>query len=167
LSITDQAFALATIHRAENTDDPKRLSEILDSFIDISSTMKIVWPVHPRTRNLLSRQISNPNLLMIEPVGYFDMLNLLANCRLVLTDSGGLQKEAYMMKKFCITIREQTEWLELVEAGVNKITDTTRKKITDAFHEFRQKEFPAVENFYGAGNAAELIVDAIIDDRRP
>jgi UDP-GlcNAc3NAcA epimerase len=118
-------FFLATVHRAENTNDPNRLSAILDAFRQISET--IVWPVHPRTRNLLERFDVSKNVVIIEPVSYLAMLTLITHSTKVLTDSGGLQKEAVWLGTPCITMRDETEWTETLEGGWNRIVgaDTT------------------------------------------
>ena len=94
---------------------------------------------------------------MIDPVGYFDMLALLENCSLVMTDSGGLQKEAYFFKKHCITLRDQTEWVELIEAGANSIVGADKSKILSAYHANKNSKLVESKPLYGNGNAAELI----------
>jgi UDP-GlcNAc3NAcA epimerase len=161
LDLKDKNFALVTVHRAENTDDPEKLQGILKALSQISKNIPVVWPIHPRTRKMLSSDKIEGNVLLVDPVGYFDMIRLLSGCKLVLTDSGGLQKEAYMMKKFCVTLRDQTEWTELVSAGVNTIAGADLKSIVNAVDTFSTKAFPQTENLYGDGHASEIIAGQI------
>jgi len=161
LHLTGKPFILATLHRAENTDNPERLKSIVVALNRLQNEIDIVWPVHPRTRKSLGSLKLSPEIIVTEPVGYFDMLSLLDQCRMVMTDSGGLQKEAFMMKKFCITMRDQTEWTELVEAGVNSVVGADTNKIIDAFSVFASKTFPLDQTLYGDGKAAERIADRL------
>jgi UDP-GlcNAc3NAcA epimerase len=117
-----------------------------------------VLPLHPRTRNFITTLGIQTELKLIDPVGYFDMLALLENCKMVLTDSGGLQKEAYFFRKFCLTLRDQTEWTELVESGANEVVGADTNRILESFRKNRDKEVGAKE-LYGDGNAAGKIVD--------
>jgi len=153
------SYALATIHRAENTDDPNRLNQICDALNEIQKGIQVVLPLHPRTRATLKSQNINLLAKVIDPVGYFDMLALLEHCRLVMTDSGGLQKEAYFFNKFCLTLRDQTEWVELVEAQANFIVGADKNQIIKHFHELLNKNFPPQNAMYGKGNAAGVIVE--------
>ena len=115
-------FILCTIHRAENTDDETRLRSIFEALNEIAKEKQIILPLHPRTKKLLpSTLILHPNIKLIDPVGYLEMVWLIDNCDLVMTDSGGLQKEAYFFEKQCITLRDETEWVELVECGANRL----------------------------------------------
>ncbi|MEQ1585318.1 MAG: UDP-N-acetylglucosamine 2-epimerase (non-hydrolyzing) [Cyclobacteriaceae bacterium] len=150
-------FILVTLHRAENTNDPKRLKEICEALKEISREVRIVIPLHPRTKAFLEKQNIQLEATIIEPVGYFDMLALLQNCKMVMTDSGGLQKEAYFFEKFCITLRDQTEWVELVEAGANALAGADRKVILSLFKENYNKSFRLKEGLYGDGHAATVI----------
>ncbi len=150
-------FALATIHRAENTNDPKRLKEICDAINAINQDKSVVVPLHPRTKSYLREHQINLEAKIIEPVGYFDMLSLLDNCSIVLTDSGGLQKEAFFFNKFCITLRDQTEWIELVEAGTNRLAGAEKVKILKAYNDFSSSVFDTHRQFYGKGDAAMII----------
>ncbi len=125
LGLEGKRFAVCTLHRAENTDDPQRLGALLDFLEANAADRSIVFPVHPRTRKVLQasgRKIDR--LMLVDPLGYFDLHRLLADCELVLTDSGGLQKEAYFHRKPCITLREETEWVETVDAGWNRLWST-------------------------------------------
>ncbi len=125
LGLTSGEYVLVTIHRAENTDDRARLDVILGGLGQVAETTPVVFPVHPRTRAVLKRQrpaAPQPaHLLLTEPVGYLDMLQLEKNACLVVTDSGGVQKEAFFFEKPCVTLREETEWVELVELGWNQV----------------------------------------------
>lgn len=151
-------FALATIHRAENTDDPQKLNAIFEGLGKLSSDLQIILPLHPRTKSRLSGIEIPKNITIIEPVGYFDMLQLLSACKLVVTDSGGLQKEAYLCKKPCVTLRNETEWVELVEIGVNKLAGTEASSIVQAAHNFLKASVSYKEGIYGNGDTASQII---------
>ncbi len=151
------SFVLVTIHRAENTNDPTRLKEICEALNEIQKETQVVLPLHPRTKAYLQSQNLKLTAKIIDPVGYFDMLALLENCSLVMTDSGGLQKEAYFFNKYCITLRDQTEWVELVEAKANSIVGADKSKILTAYHTYKKLKLAAPKPLYGEGNAAELI----------
>jgi UDP-GlcNAc3NAcA epimerase len=151
-------FVLATLHRAENTNDPIRLKSICEAFNEINQEANIVLPLHPRTKAFLESNHIPLHAHIIEPVGYFDMLALLKNCQLVMTDSGGLQKEAYFFGKFCITLRDQTEWVELVEAGANVIAGATKENIVAQFKANYQRPIKVKEGLYGDGHAAATMV---------
>jgi UDP-GlcNAc3NAcA epimerase len=153
-------YALATLHRAENTNDPLRLKSILKALEEINRELPVILPLHPRTRNLITSLGIQPGLRVIDPVGYFDMLSLLDNCKMVLTDSGGLQKEAYFFQKFCLTLRDQTEWVELVEAGANEVVGADTERVLNSFHKNRDKEVSTKE-LYGDGRAAAKIVSTL------
>lgn len=155
--LAGEDFILATIHRAENTDDPDNLKAIIGALNELSSTLRVIVPLHPRTRAAIQKQALQTDFEIIVPVGYFDMLMLLKNCALVITDSGGLQKEAFFFKKYCITIREQTEWVELVENGYNFIAGTDGPAVVSRAHQLMGLPFPTVKNLYGEGSAAENI----------
>jgi UDP-GlcNAc3NAcA epimerase len=158
LDLSSQKYLLATVHRAENTDDPIRLQNILSAFAEIQET--IVWPVHPRTRKVLERlelNVSFRNLRLVDPVGYLDMLQLQQNARIILTDSGGIQKEAYWLGVPCVTLRDETEWVETVEAGWNKVTGADVKLIIKASNEFLSPPPLPLPPFYGDGHASQLI----------
>lgn len=159
LGLKENEFILGTIHRAENTDHPDRLRDILNAFETIHRNCPVVVPMHPRTRKILSQQGIFPSFAIIDPIGYFDMIMLLKNCRMVLTDSGGVQKEAYFFNKFCITLRDQTEWVELVENGYNIIAGTNYTKIIGAMDQFSNQAFVKKNKLYGGGKAAMRIAD--------
>ena len=129
------SFILATIHRQENTDNPENLKRIIDGLNAIHKQIPVVVPLHPRTRNILAQNYQLPDFTIIDPVGYFDMIMLLKSCEMVITDSGGVQKEAFFFGKHCITLREQTEWVELVENGFNILVGSDTSKLKLAFNE--------------------------------
>jgi len=151
-------FVLATLHRAENTNDPVRLRAICQAFNEIHQQVNVVIPLHPRTKAFLERHQIPLHVHLIEPVGYFDMLALLKHCDLVMTDSGGLQKEAYFFGKFCITLRDQTEWVELVKVGANVLAGADQQTITACFTKYHQQPMPVQQALYGDGHAAATIV---------
>lgn len=151
-------FVLATLHRAENTNDPIRLKSICEALNEINQEVQLVLPLHPRTKTFLEQHQIPLHARIIEPVGYFDMLALLKNCQLVLTDSGGLQKEAYFFNKFCITLRDQTEWVELVTVGANVLAGANKETILNSFKANYQHTIRAKEGLYGNGHAAAAIV---------
>jgi UDP-N-acetylglucosamine 2-epimerase len=134
LNLKSKAYALATVHRAENTDDSHRLQAIFEALDKISSEgLRVVLPLHPRTRKLCDpSRFSDTKMKIIEPVSYLDMLQLEQQAHLILTDSGGVQKEAYWMKVPCITLRDETEWIETVEAGWNILAGADRDKIIES-----------------------------------
>jgi len=123
----------------------------------------VVVPIHPRTRNILAQQNIIPEFKLIDPVGYFDMIMLLKSCELVITDSGGVQKEAFFFGKHCITLREQTEWVELVENGFNILAGSDSIKLKEAFEFFKTKKSDFSVNLYGNGHAAEQAAQFILN----
>lgn len=156
--LEEKPFVLATLHRAENTNDSARLKAICDALNEINQEVTVVLPLHPRTKAFLESNHIPLHAHVIEPVGYFDMLALLKNCRMVLTDSGGLQKEAYFFEKFCITLRDQTEWVELVEVGANVLAGADKETIVKHFSANYQKSINVKEGLYGDGHAAATMV---------
>ena len=155
-------YYLATLHRAENTDDPVRFKNILSALDSISRHTRVVLPLHPRTRKQLKNSgITLTNIKFIEPVGYFDMITLLGNCKGVFTDSGGLQKEAFFFEKPCITLRDETEWVELVEQGVNILVGANYEMIISLENTFMNRLRTYKRDLYGDGHAGQKIVDII------
>jgi UDP-GlcNAc3NAcA epimerase len=158
-------FVLCTLHRAENTDDPLRLGRILEALKEIARETPVILPLHPRTRariSLLSLPTAPANgLLTLPPVGYFEMIWLLENCSLVMTDSGGVQKEAYFFQKPCVTLRDQTEWVELVDAGVNTLAGADSARILAAYAAMKTCCIPA-PTLYGDGHSADKIVKCLV-----
>lgn len=157
-------YNLCTIHRAENTDDPERLGSILSALNEIAETKQVVIPIHPRTRKILEMgNFDISHITFTDPVGYLNMVWLIDHCDLVLTDSGGLQKEAFFFATPCITLRDQTEWVELVDHGFNKVTGANKSAILDVYHnaEFNQ-DFNL--DLYGLGRASEVIVSRLVGE---
>jgi len=162
LKLTEQSFILATIHRAENTDNINNLTHIIQALNELNQTNPVIVPLHPRTKKLIDQHQLNPTFTIVEPLGYFDMIMLLKHCALVVTDSGGLQKEAFFFGKFCITTREQTEWVELVEHGYNFIAGTNPEKIILLAKEKLTATYPTRLNLYGNGQACKNICEALV-----
>ncbi|MDX1838015.1 non-hydrolyzing UDP-N-acetylglucosamine 2-epimerase [Legionella taurinensis] len=162
-------YVLATIHRAENTDNESRLQNICNALIELSKTYRIILPLHPRTRAALSQKsyftTLEKQVFLTEPVGYLDMLALEKHAAFIVTDSGGVQKEAYFNQVPCITLRDETEWVELVEAGWNQLCSPDE---AFSLHDYvvRAKTLvlkQSAENLYGQGRAAERIVEILIE----
>jgi UDP-GlcNAc3NAcA epimerase len=158
-------YILATIHRAENTDDETRLRSIFKGFDKLSQEISIVIPLHPRTKKRMHQLNIDYDIngtKIIDPVGYLEMIYLLGRCVFVMTDSGGLQKEAFFFKKPCIILREETEWVELVEHEYNLLAGTEAEKICAAFAELKNNLYNYNTSLYGDGKAGEKIVDILI-----
>ena len=165
-------FILGTIHRDHNTDDGERLSSIFEALLEIAKNKKIVLPLHPRTKKKmlevltdeLNQEISQcANLVLIPPVSFLDMVLLEDSSSMIITDSGGVQKESYFFKKPCIILRPETEWVEIVESGSAVICDADKDKILNSFAHFRSnppKNFPAI---FGDGQASEFICKEIVN----
>lgn len=153
-------FALATIHRAENTDNKERMMNILSALA--RSPIKILLPLHPRTRKCLEQYKYKQEgaLELIDPLSYLDMLAYLSASKFVMTDSGGLQKEAYYLKRKCITLRDETEWLELVDVGVNAIAGADQSQICSHYN-WALEPLSEVEPIFGEGDSAEKIVSVL------
>jgi UDP-GlcNAc3NAcA epimerase len=150
-------YILGTIHRAENTDNLLNLQNIIEALNEQSKLYRIIVPLHPRTRKIIAARNLHPAFTIIDPVGYFDMIQLIKNSALVITDSGGLQKEAFFFDKYCITLREQTEWTELVENNFNSLVGTDTAKIIDAINKNFGKTLNQKPNLYGMGEASKII----------
>lgn len=155
-------YVLATLHRQENTDQPGNMEGIIRALNVINSEVKVVMPVHPRTRQLIFNLETKPAFTMIDPVGYIDMVALTSGSKYVVTDSGGLQKEAYFFRKHCITLREETEWTELVEAGANTLCGASYDRIMSAVKNIPQRPDIFDKMLYGNGTTAAQIVKALI-----
>lgn len=153
---------LATIHRAENTDDPERLAAIVTALNHIHDTrMPVILPLHPRTRAALDRSGLALSVRVVEPVGYLEMIGLLRHCAAVLTDSGGLQKEAFFFRRPCLTVREQTEWIELIETGANRLVAAESDAIIAALDEVLARPLIDLPDLYGGGMASGRIARRI------
>lgn len=158
-----EGFILATLHRAENTDNPERLVNIINALNQIHREQApVVLPLHPRTRKLITQQGLALNVLLIDPVGYFEMVWLLDRCELVLTDSGGVQKEAFFFGKACVTMRDQTEWVELLEAGANELVGADQEKIIAAAKQNFGRKVQDKKQLYGGGEASEKIATELV-----
>lgn len=162
LGLTEKGYVLATIHRQENTDHPQRLASIVQALMTTARTLPVVWPLHPRTRGVLQKagllDALSSQVQLIEPVGYLDMVQLEKFAALIATDSGGVQKEAFFYQIPCVTLRDETEWVELVQAAWNRLAPPVnaavlQTAITDALGSQGQAVQP-----YGTGNAAEQII---------
>ena len=159
-------FILCTLHRQENTDDELRLGSLMKALGKISEEKNIILPIHPRTQKKLIQlgfnQDKYRNIKLIQPVGYLQMLYLLKNCSFVMTDSGGLQKEAFIFKKLCLTLRDETEWVELVENGLNFIAGTSCEKIIMNYELLRSANPDFNIDLYGNGTASQTIVNELL-----
>jgi len=159
LNLKNEEFILTTIHRAENTNDYNRMKNIIEALSD--SGEKVILPLHPRTQKYIENYNLKlgSNINIIEPVGYLDMIMLESACKKIVSDSGGIQKEAFFMKKPCITMRDETEWIETVETGWNTIVGADKSKILDAILNFTVPKEQS--NIFGDGHAAEAILNVI------
>ena len=158
-------FILATIHRAENTDNIERLGSILEALNEIAEMTAIILPLHPRTANIIKNSKFNTNnLTIIEPVGYLEMVYMLNRCKLVMTDSGGLQKEAFFFAKPCITLRDETEWVELIDNEFNVLVGANKTEILENYNNYKFNTNFNV-NLYGSGVAAKNIINNLINYR--
>ena len=174
-NLENSNFILATIHRNSNTDEPVRLNSLFSAMNTIATKNKIniIIPLHPRTSKLLVQNLSselycqiktNPFIKIIHPVSYIEMIALEKSARLIMTDSGGVQKEAFFFNKPCIILRPETEWTELVACGSAKLADADENKITRAFYHFEENNKLDFPNLFGDGNAAEFICEQIIEN---
>ena len=166
-------YILCTIHRNNNTDEPKRLNAIVRALIKLSEEKDIIIPLHPRTKKLLNVNldsatydtfINNSRIHITEPVSFLEMISLEKNASLVLTDSGGVQKEAYFFKKPCIIMRSETEWKESVEVGAAIIADADEERIIEAYHHFKDNDAIEFPEIFGDGRAAEFICKELISN---
>lgn len=152
-------FILATLHRAENTDDKERLKSVVAAMNQLhNETAPVVLPLHPRTREAIRKFNLKLDVHVIEPQGYLEMIWLLKHCDLVLTDSGGVQKESFFFGKPCVTLRDETEWLELVTAGANRLAGADRASIVEAAKASIKLTIDDSLELYGGGNAAKKVV---------
>lgn len=157
----DKNCILLTIHRQENTDNPERLAAIVNAINELTNE-RFVFPVHPRTRKILAQNNLqfDSHVKLIDPIGYFEMIAYEETCKYVLTDSGGVQKEAFFFEKPCITMRDTTEWVELVESGWNTLTGAETSKIVKAVRNVKKPDDVPV--LYGKGDCAELICGELL-----
>jgi UDP-GlcNAc3NAcA epimerase len=167
LNLKPKRYILITIHRAENTDDQVRLRAIMEGLEMVANEWPVIFPVHPRTRKAMQIyglwEKAQSRLRIIDPVGYLDMVVLEKNARFIATDSGGMQKEAFFCRVPCITLREETEWVELVENGFNVLVRANKEKIVEAF---KNSSIFNMDNqkieLYGGGRASEKIVRELL-----
>jgi UDP-N-acetylglucosamine 2-epimerase (non-hydrolysing) len=172
LGLKPKTYALLTTHRPENVDNPENLKNITEAIIRLNQ-LTIVFPAHPRTQKqlrktrLLKKLEKQKHIKIIKPLGYHETIKLIKNAALVLTDSGGMQKEAFWLKTPCITLRKTTEWPETVKLGANHLTGTNAQKITQKATEILKKEEEITEklkklpNPFGDGKASQKIIEAI------
>lgn len=156
LNLESGKFVLATIHRQENTDDSEKLKSIFAGLDSVNEKQPVILPLHPRTKKMMEQHSIQSNISFIDPVGYFSMMELLKHCSMVVTDSGGLQKEAFFHKKHCIIVRDETEWVELVENDFAMIVGSDNTKIIEAFNQFSESKMSFVKDLYGSNVGLEI-----------
>ncbi len=165
LGLAPKGYILTTVHRAENTDDPQRLNAVVDGLIAAAQSLPVVWPVHPRTLAALKQagklEGVSRQLRLIDPVGYLDMVQLERYAALIATDSGGVQKEAFFYQVPCVTLRDETEWVELVEGGWNRVVPPTDAGTIAAAITAALASKGAAITPYGEGDAADRIVERL------
>lgn len=166
LNVKYKDFALATVHRAENTDSPEMLVQIFNSFNEISKEIPILVALHPRTKKFIEKyniRVSH-NVRILEPLSYLQMIDLEVNAKVILTDSGGVQKEAFFVETPCITLRNETEWVETVECGANILSGASYDRIISAFRDIEKMNKNNVynSNIFGNGNSSEEIIRLLI-----
>ena len=170
LKLESKHFVLATIHRAENTDNQAKLGSIIEALNQVAREIPVILPLHPRTRKRLN--LTNPShtvhdlslITFIDPIGYLDMVMLERNAKVIITDSGGVQKEAYFYGVPCVTVRDETEWTELLEVGANCLARTSKEIICEAFQKMKGKVIEA-NQLYGDGDSAGKIVKILRRNR--
>jgi len=171
LSLENKEFVLCTIHRNNNTDDPVRLNAIFSALLKISKEIQIVLPIHPRTKKMLetnldnqlkSQIFSNKDITITDPVSFLEMILLERHCKIVITDSGGVQKEAYFFKKPCVVLRPETEWVELLDTGTTLLADADEQKILSAYQKLKNTSVEKFLPYYGDGNAAQKIAKEML-----
>jgi UDP-GlcNAc3NAcA epimerase len=172
--LESNGFILCTIHRDSNTDNPENLENIFSGLLQLVelTKLKMVLPLHPRTKSKLEENLSqelfnqvknSPVILILPPVGFLDIIALQKNAKLIVTDSGGLQKEAFFFKKPCLILRDQTEWIEIVENGNAKLVGAKTEQIIDNGRKLIEERYLTYPSFYGDGNAALFIAEKIIE----
>lgn len=165
MGLSDGNYVLTTCHRAENTDNPKRLKSIVDALAKIAENIPVVLPIHPRTRKLLEKHHLLDHLkqvTLVDPLPYLDMVRLEQSAKVILTDSGGVQKEAFFYGVPCVTMRDETEWIETVDTGWNTLTGADTEAIIQAFLACDTPPQRTAITPYGEGNASELCLKAIL-----
>ena len=171
LGLEGKPFILATVHRDSNTDQPERLNAIFSAILRLSERTQVVLPLHPRTAKLLKTHLAakrqaqlfnSPDIKIIPPASFLEMTALERNARLIMTDSGGVQKEAYFFKKPSIILRPETEWVEIVETGNAILTDADEQRIMEAWNRFESQPSAIFPEIFGDGKAAEFIIQQLI-----
>jgi UDP-N-acetylglucosamine 2-epimerase len=158
-------YYLVTLHRAENTDEPKKLESILRALQEIGKDTSVILPLHPRTKKMIEvhhllREVKG--IKLIDPLSYFDMLKLEKNAKAILTDSGGVQKEAYWFRVPCFTLREETEWIETIQSGWNVLVGAETEKIVEKVRKRGGGKHPSKgRKLFGDGKASEKIVQVL------
>ena len=175
LGLTGKPFILSTIHRDSNTDQPERLCAIFKALIQLSKECQVVLPLHPRTAKLLKtnldegiqKQIFNSQSInLIPPVSFLEIIALERHAQLIMTDSGGVQREAYFFQKPCIIFRHETEWVEIVETGNAILADADEDRIMQAWQYFKNNPPTAFPEIFGDGHAAEFMLDRILEAKK-
>ncbi len=169
-----EQFALCTVHRPQNVDNTANLKNIMEALMDIAdSGLPIVLPLHPRTRKQIEKTFakslwkelqSHTGFHLLKPVSFLDMINLQKNSKMVITDSGGIQKEAFFFGKPCIVLRPETEWVEIIDKGAGILCDSDPVRIQDAWKHFQQYKAPLADGIYGNGDAARKILSIMLDN---
>jgi UDP-GlcNAc3NAcA epimerase len=166
LGLSSKTYVLSTIHRAENTDDPKRIQTIFTALAGIAASIPVVLPLHPRTKSKIENLVPQTTLnaiTIIDPIGYLDMVQLERHARLIATDSGGVQKEAYFHRVPCVTLRDETEWVELVQVGWNTLVGASdTERIQNAIRKALEAQPEYDQRLYGDGFSAQAIQKEII-----
>lgn len=165
-ALPDKGFILLTLHRESNTSDLSVLKGILDTLVELSRRegRNIIWPVHPRTRRVMEESaLAYPELVAIEPASYFEMLRLEQDCEMIITDSGGVQKEAYFHRKKCLVLREETEWKELAVHGTVEVAGVQPNDIRAHYDRLKSRELTDYPDYYGDGQAAVQICRVLLE----
>jgi len=175
LNLNDKPFVLATVHRDTNTDQPERLNAIFSALLKLSKKQPIVLPLHPRTNKMLKTNLdttlkeqlfSSSDIRIIPPVSFLEMIALEKQAHLVVTDSGGVQKESYFFQKPCIILRPETEWVEIVETGNAILADADEQRIMEAWNQFESQPDAGFPEIFGDGKAAEFILQQLIQAKK-
>ena len=173
LTLASKPFILTTIHRDSNTDHPERLTAIFKALIQLSEDVQVVLPLHPRTAKLLKTNLSEDlqkqifngsSITLIPPVSFLEMIALERHAQLVMTDSGGVQKEAYFFQKPCIILRPETEWVEIVETGNAILADADKTRIMQAWQHFKDNPPTTFPEIFGDGHAAEFMLEKMSEN---